>query len=444
MGSISPISFKSSKSFSKRGQNALDLGAKRITWDIISDMWHPLKNPSGYLSVGMAENTLLHSELLEYIHANLHLSAEHLTYNNGSMGSNALRKAVSHFLNRHFNPFRPVEPAHVLMTNGCSSAIEHLSWTFVNPGEAVLLSRPYYSTFIADICLRPEAVVIPVEMGGVDPLCPEAVDLYEKAASDFEERTRKRVRAVILCNPHNPLGRCYPRATVDRLMRLCQSRQMHLISDEIYALSVWENRVDKDIPFAQFESLLSRDTMGLIDPHLVHVLWGISKDFGANGLRVGAVISQGNPELHIAQKCLSLYSFVSGLSDQITTSILENDAFTDRYIQVNREKLSESHEFLVSLLNKHGIQYSRGCNAGFFVWVNLGKKYLEAHPTHPRVDVQGPDFTDMLFQLLLDNKVYVAHGTAYGSENPGWFRMVFAHPLPWLEEAILRIIRAIQ
>ncbi|KAL4733741.1 pyridoxal phosphate-dependent transferase [Aspergillus similis] len=438
MRSITPTASKASNSLSNRGQNALDLGAKRITWDIISDMWHAEKNPNGYLSVGMAENTLMHSTLVEYIHDNLSISAQHLSYNNGSMGSNALRKAVSHFLNRHFNPFRPVEPCHVLMTNGCSSGIEHLSWTFLNPGEAILLSKPYYSTFIADICVRPGAVVVPVEMGATDPLSPEAVDLYERAAVEFEQRTGKRVRAVMLCNPHNPLGRCYPRATVDGLMRLCQSRQMHLISDEIYALSVWENRVERDVPFAPFESLLARDTTGLIDAHLVHVLWGMSKDFGANGLRVGAVISQGNAELHIAQKCLSLYSFVSSLSDQITASILENDAFTNDYIRTNRKKLSESHAYLVSLLKKHGIEYSRGCNAGFFLWVNLGKKYLEAHPHL----LQSLEFTDMLFQRLLDNKVYVAHGTAYGSENPGWFRLVFAHPLPWLEEAMRRICRA--
>lgn len=427
--------------FSERGQRAVNLGASRITWDIISDMWHAEKNPSGYLSVGMAENTLLHDTLLEYINSNTKLSTEHLTYNNGSMGSHVLRKAVSHFLNRHFNPFRPVEPSHVLVTNGCSSAIEHLSWSFLNPGDGILLSKPYYSTFIADITLRPETVVVPVEMGGVDALSPEAVEKYEQAATEFEQRTGKRVRGVMLCNPHNPLGRCYPRATVDRLMRFCQSRRMHLISDEIYALSVWNNRVDTDVNFTPFESLLSKDTTGLIDPALVHVLWGMSKDFGANGLRVGAVISQSNPKMHISQKCLSLYSFVSSMSDQITASILQNDAFTDKYIQTNRELLSKSHGHLVQLLKKHDIEYRHGCNAGFFLWVNLGKKYLEAHPGEVGEKLE---FTDTLFKKLLDNKVYVAHGTAYGSESPGWFRLVFSHHIPWLEEAMVRIVRAIQ
>jgi aspartate/methionine/tyrosine aminotransferase len=58
-------------------------------------------------------------------------------------------------------------------------------------------------------------------------------------------------------------------------MRLCQRYRIHLISDEIYALSTWEN---PDFPNAvKFTSVSSIDLMGIIDPELVHVLWGMSK-----------------------------------------------------------------------------------------------------------------------------------------------------------------------
>lgn len=64
-------------------------------------------------------------------------------------------------------------------------------------------------------------------------------------------------------------------------------------------------------------------------------------------LRVGAIISQSNPELHSALKAMSLYSYVSSLSDQITSSLLLDDAFTDRYITLNRERLSDAHAYFV-------------------------------------------------------------------------------------------------
>lgn len=58
-------------------------------------------------------------------------------------------------------------------------------------------------------------------------------------------------------------------------MELCQKHRIHLISDEIYAISVFKNREVPDAP--TFVSVLSIDMTGIIDPALVHVLWGISK-----------------------------------------------------------------------------------------------------------------------------------------------------------------------
>ena len=71
------------------------------------------------------------------------------------------------------------------------------------------------------------------------------------------------------------VGRCYPRETLVEFMKLCQKYQIHLISDEIYALSVWKN---EEAPNADtFVSILSLDPAGVIDPSLVHVMWGMSK-----------------------------------------------------------------------------------------------------------------------------------------------------------------------
>ena len=58
-------------------------------------------------------------------------------------------------------------------------------------------------------------------------------------------------------------------------MKFCQKYRIHLISDEIYALSVFENPEAPGAP--DFVSVLSIDTKDIIDPHLVHVLWGMSK-----------------------------------------------------------------------------------------------------------------------------------------------------------------------
>ncbi|KAF7591100.1 hypothetical protein BBP40_001999 [Aspergillus hancockii] len=425
---------------SQRAQNAVVAGSKNLMWDVMNDLWCESTNPNGFVNVGVAENVLMHDHLLSFINRKLDLPAKLLTYHDGPTGSVRLKQAVSAFVNKHFQPLNAVEPDHLFVTNGVSSAIEHLSWAFADPGDGILLGRPYYGTFIPDLSLRPGATVVPVSFDGCDPFSLDAVQKYEQALLNFQEVSGRKVKALVLCHPHNPLGRCYPRHVIVKLMDLCQKYQVHFISDEIYALSVWENTVDEGPRPVGFESALSIDLAGIIDPQLVHVLWGTSKDFGANGLRLGIVISQANRAMLGALRSVGLYSYASGISEHLTARVLEDFDFTDEYIRLNQEKLSENYAFVVRQLRSDGIEYSTGCNAAFFIWMNLGKKYRELHPDVKEED----DVSDRVMELLLQKKVFLASGSLFGSEHGGWFRIVFSQPQGYLSEAVRRIMAALE
>ncbi|KAB8075334.1 pyridoxal phosphate-dependent transferase [Aspergillus leporis] len=427
-------------SVSLRAQHATIAESKSLVSEILNDAWDPKTNPSGFFNVGIAENVLMHDALLGYINQKVDLPAKYLTYNDGGGGSRRLKGAITEFLNRHLQPIIPLQPHHIIVTNGVSAAIEHLSWVFTNEGEGILLGKPYYGAFIPDMSTRPAAAVIPVDFNGSDPFGVAAVECYEHSLLAFQHETRKKVRALMLCHPHNPLGRCYPRDTIVEVMKLCQKYRLHLISDEIYALSTWENRVDTNPEPVEFESVLAINKSNIIDENLVHVLWGMSKDFGANGLRIGTIISQANRELHAALQGPSLYSYVSGLSDYITANILRDTDFTDRYLRLNREKLAAAHQFVAGYLKDRGFEYQTGCNAAFFLWVNLGKRYLERHP---QMQYEGHSLTAEVMERLLQQKVFLASGIAFGSEHPGWFRIVFSQPMEYLQESLRRIEAAL-
>jgi aspartate/methionine/tyrosine aminotransferase len=247
------------------------------------------------------------------------------------------------------------------------------------------------------------------------------------------------VRALLLCHPHNPLGRCYSKTTIIGLMRLCQKYQIHLISDEIYALSVWENTADKleAIP-TPFESALSISTKDIINPALLHVLWGFSKDFGANGIRIGVIISQNNDPFLTACRTACIYSSPSSLAENAALAVLSDPGFLASYIQINKERISTAYTHAVKLLHKHDIEYMPGVNAAFFLWINLGKKYLKTLGEGARGKSMG-SITNEIFQLLMKKKVYLVLGDAAGAEQPGWFRMVFTQPPKSVEEGLNRI-----
>lgn len=116
----------------------------------------------------------------------------------------------------------------------------------------------------------------------------EAVQKYEQAHAEAKSKGL-RVKALLLCSPHNPLGwflsfnhvslgyllrillgRCYPKDVLREYMKFCSRNRLHLVSDEIYALSVWEN---PRLPDASgFTSVLSIDVRDVMDPSMVHVV----------------------------------------------------------------------------------------------------------------------------------------------------------------------------
>ena len=423
---------------SKRAQEHARPSSRFLIWKVLGDQWDPQSNPDGYVSIGVAENRLMHDELRDYVSKHSDIATSAFTYGNGPMGTHRLRSAMSRFLNKHLKPILPLDPSHLIITNGVSHSIEHCSWALANEGDGFLLGQPYYGAFIPDISLRPGVEVVQVQFGDIDPMSVEAVQNYEKAVLAAKDRG-VAVRGLMLCSPHNPLGRCYSRDAMIAYLKLCEKYQIHLVSDEIYALSVWDNKEDTNPPPVPFTSILSIDIKQYINPALVHVLWGMSKDFGANGLRLGCLISQHNPALMRAIIPVAIYSYVSGITDHVVSDLLEDDAWTENYIGENQSRLSAGYSHVVSFLRQHDIEYTPGANAAFFLWVDLGKAYLKRHPDGK----DSEDLTQEVMDALLEQKLYLASGSVFGSETPGVFRIVFSHPEEYIDEALRRMLRAI-
>lgn len=58
---------------------------------------------------------------------------------------------------------------------------------------------------------------------------PDAIAAYEQALHE-SEAAGCRIRAVMICNPHNPLGFCYSREALEAYARFCEKHDLHLVS----------------------------------------------------------------------------------------------------------------------------------------------------------------------------------------------------------------------
>ncbi|EYE98293.1 putative aspartate aminotransferase [Aspergillus ruber CBS 135680] len=411
---------------SSRGRH---LATKMPTFfHVLKDQWNPESNPQGIVNIGLAENTLMQEEMKAFINSHLSVESHALTYGDGFSGSIKLKKALCHFLNHHFRPHTTLVPSHMVVTAGASNAIECCAWSLCDPDDYVLIGRPYWTTFRTMLGNRASVNVLEIQFEGLDPFSLEAVECFKEAYKRATEEG-KIVKAILLCSPNNPLGRCYPQEVLCSYMRLCNDLDIHLVSDELYALSVWENlELENPIPF---KSALCFEAKNLMNPEKLHVIWGMSKDFGATGLRIGCLISQSNKQFLDACESISLFSFPSSLADNTVAELLADDSFTEHFISLNRARLSDNYRHITGLLKERGIPYSQS-NAALFVWVHLGAV------TRNRAATDGD-----ILECLHREKVYVTSGLTYASEEPGWFRIVIAHPKHVLEEGFKRIVRAI-
>lgn len=438
---------------SSRGTAAARNTQKDLMFQVMADTYDSKKNPDGFINLGVAENTLMHPELLSHLKKNFHPPSSAFSYGSGPSGSLRLRNALADFFNAHFDPVKPVSSSHINASRGVTSSLERLAYELGDPGDKFLLGRPYYGSYQCDLRDRAGIEVAPVSFGEIDPCSEAAVSMYEAALlTELANLIGGQVRAILLCNPHNPLGRCYSRETLVAFMRLCQKHAIHLVVDEIYALSVFPN---PDAPAAEpFTSALSIDTTGIIDPALVHVLWGLSKDFGANSLRIGCVVSQHNPPLMSVLDAHAAYSFPSALLDFMACTILEDKRFVDKFITESQRRLAENYALTTAFLRKHGIAFQEA-NAGVFVWVDLGQAWRRRNAKMRNLPDGGwvllsdemdgaTNVTDDITRMLVRQRVYLASGDASGSEQPGWFRVVFSQPRHLLLEGLRRVVVALE
>jgi aspartate/methionine/tyrosine aminotransferase len=125
--------------------------------------------------------------------------------------------------------------------------------------------------------------------------------------------------------------------------------------DEVYANQVYPTKFNLNPQ--PFVSILSLDIPLLTgcNPSRIHVLAGPSKDLGASGVKIGALVSQNNPELVQLIRAGTSNSPLSTASDAVFTSILNDEKFLLWFLEENRRRLRNASEFVCDWLEDHGI-----------------------------------------------------------------------------------------
>jgi len=142
-------------------------------------------------------------------------------------GTRELQQAIIDFYQREFG--MGYERSEVMGTSGGKQAIFNAVVTLVNPGDEVLLPRPYWVTFPEIVTFaRATPVFIDTEDTG-----------FLLTAAQVEKAITPRTKLIILNSPNNPSGRVIPPGEFERIMAVLADRGIYVISDECYLRFVY-------------------------------------------------------------------------------------------------------------------------------------------------------------------------------------------------------------
>lgn len=234
---------------------------------------------------------------------------------------------------------------------------------------------------------------------------------------DLEKHFSNGVEIMILCSPHNPVGRVWTSKELERIAELCCRYDILVLSDEIHQDIVYASH--QHIPFASLGKELEDRTITFISP---------SKTFNLAGLYTSAVIIP-NPELkkRFDDKVASFDIDCNQLGITAMEAAYRNgEEWLDSLIQYLEENLAFVKDFLRKYLPKVKLVEPEGT---YLLWLDFREMGLES---------QG------LFRLLVeDAKVALNDGAAFGEGGNGFARMNIACPRKLLEEGLTRIQRAV-
>lgn len=345
------------------------------------------------LSVGEADR----APAPHVLHAGAQAWLQGRTRYTPNSGITELRTALAEKLLRH-NGYQ-VDPEQVHVTAGGAQAL-HAALAFtLDPGDEVLVPDPGYTTFTMAARLV-GAVPVPYRLEADAGFVPDLTALARLVTA--------RTRAIVLNSPSNPLGVVLDRATMAGLVALAAEHDLWVVSDEVYEYLTYAEG---------FTSAAA------VDPdHRVFGVYSLSKSYALTGARLGYLVAPpGLDERFRAVQeavvsCVNAPAQWAGLA--AVTGPQDHLAEAVAHYRANLDAACAT-------LDARGLRHVRPGGA-FYLWIDVRH-------------ASGGDVAAWAERLLVEHRVAVAPGTAFGAAGEGWIRVCFAGAQAPLLEALGRL-----
>lgn len=239
---------------------------ERIMDPPIEEITNLLENKDTSISFGQGVPSFYpDSELLTDFWSDIKNDKEAHVYS-PDLGFPRIRQQITQYLASRYKA--EISWRNVILTNGGNSAFFNILSGILDPQDEVIIIAPYYFNHLMAVQLL-HAIPVSMDTSWDLGFVPEA----EVLASKITNKTK----AVVIVSPNNPTGAVYDTKSIDKILEICEERNLLLILDETYSEFIYDN--NKII-----KSYYHRNS-----ERLIHI-GSFSKNFGLSGWRIGYAV----------------------------------------------------------------------------------------------------------------------------------------------------------
>ncbi len=322
------------------------------------------------------------------------------TYYTSNYGLVELRHNISRHLDRLYG-VKYDAGTEIIVTAGVSEGLNIALAAIIDPGDEVLSPDPGYVAYLPNVILA----------GGTYTQIPtRASDGFTLHPDDLEQRITPRTKALLIGYPANPTGAVLSRKAMEEVARIVEKHNLFVISDEIYDRLVYgtEHTCFSALPGMRERTIL----MG-----------GFSKAYAMTGWRLAYTCARS--ELTEAMMKVHQYVMMSAPTPAQFAAIeaLRNGEEDVRGMVTEYDR---RRQLVVGALNGMGLACVEPRGA-FYAFPHIGST--------------GMNDETFAERLLMEERVAVIPGSAFGEAGAGHVRICYAQRYELLEEAMDRIRR---
>ncbi|WP_116105867.1 aminotransferase class I/II-fold pyridoxal phosphate-dependent enzyme [Lewinella sp. IMCC34191] len=340
-------------------------------------------------------------------------------------GAPEFREAVAKFAGR-FIAERELSPDCFCASAGATAVVEVTAMSLGNPDDYVVFPAPAYQAYAPDIQNKAGLRRYDIRHYA-DNFSPTYHPLSVNELDEAYEDLGDKFRMLVLTQPDNPTGAIYSDEQLRSMAEWCTEKKIHLIVNEIYALSQFERGVEGIPNESDYTSFLP--ILEDMDSPYLHWWYSFSKDFGISGFRVGLMYSR-NQDLRAAYTNYNAPHQVSNLTQWLLAELLSDEDWIATYQRDNKRLLTEAYRTVTKSLDEIGIPYTPA-RGSLFVWADFSGRLSEANSE------AAETFWRELFE---QTGVLLTAPGGLGQPDAGWLRIVYSGVSPAaLREAMDRL-----